>query len=139
MLEKFLLSWRFPIMNVDKTYRQYTTSPLSEIFSHLGKPCAVPLILALGGRSYNIDVREIRNNIHLSHGMKPSETTISKCLSDLTRLGVVEGTEHAKSPMKAEYSLTSKGQELYRHLIQIRHLTEHDSTVPESFDSISAC
>ncbi|MFW9976074.1 MAG: winged helix-turn-helix transcriptional regulator [Candidatus Thorarchaeota archaeon] len=126
-------------MNVSKTNESNKPVPLNEMFSHLGRPCTVPLIFALGERSYNIDIRELRSSIDMSDGKRLSEATISKCLSDLTQIGLVEGTVHAHSPSKAEYSLTSKGQQLYRHLLQIRLLTERLSLEQDYIDSISAC
>ena len=126
-------------MNVSKATDSNTSSPLTEMFSHLGRPCTVPLIFALGERSYNANIRELRNSIDMSDGKRLSESTISKCLTDLTQIGLVEGTEHAHSPPKAEYCLTSTGQQLYRHLLQIRHLAERASSEPNFLDSMSAC
>lgn len=127
-------------MNVSKANNNLnTSSPLIEMFSHLGRFCTVPLIFALGERSYNIDVRELRNSIDMSDGKKLSTSTISKCLSDLERIGLVEGVVHAHSSSKAEYCLTTTGQQLYRHLLQIRHLAENASTEQSFLDSISAC
>jgi DNA-binding HxlR family transcriptional regulator len=126
-------------MTVNKSNESNTSSPLTEMFSHLGRPCTVPLIIALGERSYNADVRELRNSIDLSSGKKLSESTISKCLLDLTQIGIVEGIAHAHTPAKAEYSLTSAGQQLYRHLLQIRHLAERASLETNFLDSMSAC
>ncbi len=126
-------------MNVSKTNQPNKTVPLQEMFSHLGRPCTVPLIFALGERSYNTDIHELRNSVGMSEGKRLSEATISKCLSNLTEIGLVEGTVHAHSPLKAEYCLTSKGQQLYRHLLQIRLLTERLSLEQDYIDSISAC
>lgn len=126
-------------MNVSKATDSNTSSPLTEMFSHLGRPCTVPLIFALGERSYNADVRELRNSIDVSDGKKLSTTTISKCLSDLEQIGLVEGVVHEQTPPKAEYCLTTTGQQLYRHLLQIRHLAENASSERNLLDSISAC
>ena len=123
-------------MNLSKGNETNTTSPVYEIFSQLGRPCAVPIIFALGERSYNTDIHELRNSID---SKKLTTTTISKCLSDLTAIGLVEGAAHAKSPSEAEYSLTSKGQQLYKHLLQIRFLSERVTTDQDFFDSVSAC
>jgi DNA-binding HxlR family transcriptional regulator len=126
-------------MNVSKSNEPNTTSPLIEMFSHLGRPCTVPLIFALGERSYNTNVHELRNSIDLSEGKRLSETKISKCLSDLTQIGLVEGIVHADSPLKPEYCLTSKGQQLYKHLLQIRFMAERITSEQDVIDSISAC
>jgi len=139
MLQKFLLSWRLLIMNVSKTNEPNLKSPLIEMFSHLGRPCTVPVIFALGERSYNTDVRELRSSIDLNNGMRLSTATISKCLSNLTEIGLVEGTVHAHSPLRAEYCLTIKGQQLYKHLLQLRLLSERNYTEQDFIDSISAC
>ncbi|MFW9908977.1 MAG: winged helix-turn-helix transcriptional regulator [Candidatus Thorarchaeota archaeon] len=126
-------------MTVNRTNESDISSPLTEMFSHLGRPWTVPLIIALGERSYNTDVGELRNSIDSSNGRKLSVSTISRCLSDLAQIGIVEGTVHAHSPPKAEYSLTSAGQQLYRHLLQIRHLAERASLEHSFTDSVSAC
>ena len=126
-------------MNVSKTTDSNQSSPLIEMISHLGRPCTVPLILALGERSYNADIRELRNSIDTNEGKKLSAATISKCLSNLEQLGVVEGTAHAQFPAKAEYCLTITGQQLYRHLLQIRHLAENAASERNLLDSMSAC
>jgi DNA-binding HxlR family transcriptional regulator len=126
-------------MNISKSNESNTTSPMIEMFSHLGRPCTVPLIFALGERSYNTNVRELRNSIDSSGGKRISETTISKCLSDLTQIGLVEGPVHAHSPPKEEYSLTLMGQQLYKHLLRIRLLTEQVYSEHNHIDSISAC
>lgn len=126
-------------MNVSKSNESNTTSPLIEMFSHLGRPCTVPLIFALGERSYEIDVRELRKSIDMSGGKRVSEATISKCLSDLTQIGLVEGSVYAHKDLRSEYSLTWMGQQLYRHLLQMRHLAERASSEKNFVDSISAC
>ncbi len=124
-------------MNVSKSNESTIRSPMIEMFSHLGRPCTVPVIFALGERSYSTDVRELRNSIDLSDGKRLSAATISKCLSNLSEIGLVEGTVHAHSPPREEYCLTSKGQQLYKHLLQIRLLSER--TFEDFIDSISAC
>ncbi len=126
-------------MTVNRMNEPTITSPLTEMFSHLGRPWTVPLIIALGERSYNTDVRELRNSIDSSSGKKLSVSTISKCLSDLTQIGIVEGIVQEHTPPKAEYSLTSAGRQLYRHLLQIRHLAERASLENSLTDSVSAC
>ncbi|TFG30903.1 transcriptional regulator [Candidatus Thorarchaeota archaeon] len=126
-------------MVASKTNESNTSSPMSEMFSHLGRPCAVPLIFSLGERSYSTDIHELQSSINLSSGKKLNSSTISKCLFDLTQIGLVEGTMHAQSPLKAEYWLTTTGQQLYKHLLQIRHLAERASFEPNLLESMSAC
>ncbi|MFW9982627.1 MAG: winged helix-turn-helix transcriptional regulator [Candidatus Thorarchaeota archaeon] len=125
-------------MNVSKSNETNKPSPLLEMFSHLGKPCTVPLIFALGERSYRTDIRELRDSIDLS-GKKLSANTISKCLSGLTEIGIVERNVHAPSPPNEEYYLTSKGQQLYKHLLQLRFVAERTPSEYDLFESISAC
>jgi DNA-binding HxlR family transcriptional regulator len=126
-------------MNVVKESQTKTNAPLMEIFSHLGRPCTVPLIFALGERSYNTNVRELRESFDTSIGKKPSVATISKCLSDLAGIGLVEGPAHADSTPLAEYCLTVIGQQVYRHLIQMKHLAERANSEETFIDSVSAC
>jgi DNA-binding HxlR family transcriptional regulator len=126
-------------MNVVKVDQPNTHAQLIEIFSHLGRPCTVPLIFALGERSYSTNVHELRECFDLSVGKKPSVATVSKCLSDLAGLGLVEGPVHTESTPLAEYCLTVTGQQVYRHLVQMRHLAEQVSSDETFLDSVSAC
>ena len=126
-------------MILGETTHYKTTEPLTEIFSQLGRACSIPLIFALGERSYNIDVRELQESIDSSGGRKLNESTISRCLSDLVEIGLVEGTMRAHSAPVAEYCLTSTGQQIYRHLLQIRHLAERANNEETLLDSMSAC
>ncbi len=126
-------------MILGETTHYKTTEPLTEIFSHLGRACTVPLIFALGERSYNIDVRELQESIDSISGRRLNESTISKCLTDLIGLGLVEGTMRAPSAAIAEYCLTSTGQQIYRHLLQMRRLAERATTDETLLDSVSAC
>jgi DNA-binding HxlR family transcriptional regulator len=125
-------------MNVSKANETNIISPIGEMFSHLGRPCSVPLIFALGERSYSTSIQELRKSIDLD-GKRVSEATVSKCLSGLTEIGVVVGTAHANSLPKEEFQLTSKGQQLYRHLLQLRHLAEKTPSEYDLFDGITAC
>ena len=125
-------------MNVSKANETNTISPLGEMVSHLGRPCTVPLIFALGERSYSTNIRELRKSIDLS-GKRISQAALSKCLSGLTEIGLVEATVHADSPPNAEYHLTSKGKQLYGHLVQLRHLAEMTPPEYDVFDGITAC
>lgn len=126
-------------MNVVKETQPKIQEPLIEIFSHLGRSCSVPLIFALGERSYNTNVRELRESLDSGVGKKPSMSTISKCLSNLAGLGLVEGPAHADSTPLAEYCLTITGRQVYRHLIQMRQLAERPITDETLIDSVSAC
>ena len=123
-------------MNSIKELETKSKEPLVEMFSHLGRPCAVPLILALGERSYNADVKQLGK----SFDKKLSKATISKCLADLAGLGLVEGIAQEHSGQDVEYGLTDRGQQIYRHLLQIRHVVDNASTIStERAESISAC
>lgn len=111
-----------------------------EMFLHLGRPYAVPLILTLGERASNANIREIRSSIDESERMRISENTISRCLYGLASVGLVRESAHQHSPSRAEYSLTDSGQEVYRHLLQMRHLVEYEPVKDTaSAESISAC
>lgn len=97
-----------------------TKEPLTEIFFQLGRPCAIPLILALGQQSYNPSIPELRQKI----GSSVSKSEISKCLTNLASLGLVQKTGHAISNPEVGYRLTLIGQEFYRHIIQMRYWAE---------------
>ena len=126
-------------MNVSKTNEPNSNSPMIEMFSHLGNSCTVPLIFALGENSYNSNISELRKSISYSDGIHVSDSKVSRCLSNLSQIGLVEGSVHNNPQMKSEYSLTAMGQQLYKHLLQIRSLTERYNADGEVIDNISAC
>ncbi|NHI84330.1 MAG: transcriptional regulator [Candidatus Thorarchaeota archaeon] len=127
-------------MTASKSSNPILKDPLEEIFSHLGRPCAVSLILALGERAHNAGVREIRRIIDSSGTKAASESTLTKCLTELATLGLVQRTEHEESPSEAGYSLTHVGREIYRHILQIRHWAELTSNGTDDIESnVSAC
>ena len=110
------------------------------MLSHLGRPCAVPLIIALGERTYNTGVRELRQRLGPGSGKSLSESAISKCLTGLTVLGLVQRTDHANSFLESGYSLTYAGQEIYKHILQMRHWAENCVRLNDLYTSnISAC
>lgn len=111
-------------MIATKSSTQITKEPLEEFFTQLGRPCSVPLILALGERAHNAGIHELRRTIGTRVGRTTSESTVTKCLADLTELGLVQRTDHAESPPKAGYTLTYVGREIYRHILQIRRWAE---------------
>jgi DNA-binding HxlR family transcriptional regulator len=107
-------------MVANKSSNPNTKEPLTEIFFNLGRPCAVPLILALGQQSYNPSIPELRQKI----GSTVSKSEISKCLTNLVSLGLVQKTGHAVSNPELGFRLTLIGQEFYRHIIQMRYWAE---------------
>ncbi len=114
--------------------------PLTEIFSQLGRTCAIPVVLALGERAYNPSVQELRLKIGSNTGMNVSKSEISKCLTNLTTLGLVERTDQAISTPEAGYGLTNIGQEFYRHIIQMRYWAEKRINFTDStINNVSAC
>nr|KXH70589.1 MAG: hypothetical protein AM325_15640 [Candidatus Thorarchaeota archaeon SMTZ1-45] len=112
---------------------------MSEIFSQLGRTCAVPVILTLGERTYNPSVRELRQKIGSNNGRNVSKSEISKCLANLTALGLVKRTDQVLSNPEAGYSLTNIGQEFYRHIIQMRYWAEKGNNFSDPTSNISAC
>ena len=123
-------------MNSIKEQETKSNEPLVEMFSHLGRPCAVPLILALGERSYNADAKQLGK----SFDNKLSKSTISKCLADLAGLGIVDGIAREHSAQDVEYSLTDMGLQIYRHLLQMRYVVENAAAYTDARpESISAC
>ncbi|MFX1368326.1 MAG: winged helix-turn-helix transcriptional regulator [Promethearchaeota archaeon] len=127
-------------MTTNESSSPKTKEPLIEIFSYLGRPCAVPIITALGERSYNACVRELRKKLDLSNGKNPSESAISKCLTDLTMLGLVHSADQDESPSEIRYSLTRTGQEVYKHILQMRPLAENSNILNDFFTGdVTAC
>jgi len=127
-------------MIANKSSNQTKKEPLTEIFSQLGHPCAVPVILALGERTYNPGVKELRQKIGSGKGTSVSKSQLSKCLTNLASIGLVERNDHPTSGLDAGYSLTHIGQEFYRHIIQMRYWAErgNNNTVSTTSD-VSAC
>jgi len=125
-------------MNVSKSNEPNSNSSLIEMFSQLGNSCTVPLIFALGENSYNSNISELRRSISYNDGIHVSDSKVSRCLSNLTQIGLVEGNVQSNPHKSSEFCLTSLGQQLYRHLLQIRALTER-SSIGEIADNISAC
>ena len=127
-------------MIANKSSNPSKKEPLTEIFSQLGHPCAVPVILALGERTYNPGVKELRQKIGSGKGMSVSKSQLSKCLTSLSSIGLVQRTDHPTSSPDAGYSLTHIGQEFYRHIIQMRYWAEKSNNNAESTTSdVSAC
>jgi len=127
-------------MITNKSSNPSKTEPLAGIFSQLGRPCAVPVILVLGEQAYNPSVHEIRQKLGSVNGRGVSNSLISSCLSNLTMLGLVQRTDHATSNPEAGYSLTRIGQEFYRHIIQMRYWAERGNGFTELIiDSKEAC
>ncbi|MFW9889558.1 MAG: winged helix-turn-helix transcriptional regulator [Candidatus Thorarchaeota archaeon] len=127
-------------MLANKSSKPSRTEPLAGIFSQLGRPCAVPVILALGEQAYNPSVHEIRQKLGPVNGRGVSKSVISNCISNLTMLGLVQRTDHAISNPEAGYRLTRIGQEFYRHIIQMRYWADRGNGSTElTIDSKEAC
>ena len=115
-------------MVANKSSNPNSKEPLTDILFHLGRPCAVPLILALGQQSYNPSVQELRQKI----GSNVSKSEISKCLTSLVSLGLVQKTGHTISNPESGYRLTLIGQEFYRHIIQMRYWAEKGKNLTDN-------
>lgn len=127
-------------MVANKSFNPNSKEPLTEIFSQLGHPCAIPVILALGEQSYKHDVKELRQKIGPSTGMSVSKSQLSKCLTNLASIGLVQRADHPTSNPEVSYNLTYIGQEFYRHIIQMRYWAEKANNNNESTDSnVTAC
>ena len=124
-------------MNVSKSNEPNSNSPMIEMFSHLGNSCTVPLIFALGENSYTSNISDLRRSISYNDGIRVSDSKVSRCLTNLKQIGLVEETVLSNPQLRTEYFLTSKGQQLYRHLLQIRTVTELRTS--DFIDNISAC
>jgi DNA-binding HxlR family transcriptional regulator len=108
-------------MTAIKSSHPNKKEPLTEIFSQLGRTHAIPVVLALGEQAYNPSFQELRQKIGSNNGTNVTKSEISKCLTNLTTLGLVKKTDHVNSNSEAGYSLTNIGQEFYRHIIQMRY------------------
>ena len=112
---------------------------MSEIYSQLGRPWAVSLILSLGERSTMNEFSEIQDGIRLQYGKVP-ETTLTKSLADLVRIGLVARAVHEESPPVVEYGLTQAGHEIYLHILQMsRWNLQELQEARSSYKDISAC
>jgi len=110
---------------LNKSSEPNTTQPLIEVFSQLGHPWAVPLILVLGERDSDLEYHEIQDRMVSATSRKIADTALSKCLSDLVEAGLVHRTVHTDSALNGEYTLTLAGYETYQHVIRMQRWTQN--------------
>jgi DNA-binding HxlR family transcriptional regulator len=89
--------------------------PLKTLFYQLGRRWTLSIILHLG-RGQKSRYHEIRDGVNDAEEGEISDATLSKRLSDLTHLGLVNREVVADTPPQVEYALTEAGLETYRHL-----------------------
>lgn len=87
--------------------------PIVETANLIGKKWTLVVIRYLvdGPKGFNELKRSVKDI---------SSKTLSATLSDLERKGIVERNVHTKSPIRVEYSLTSKGRDLINILEGMR-------------------
>ncbi|MFW9907021.1 MAG: winged helix-turn-helix transcriptional regulator [Candidatus Thorarchaeota archaeon] len=116
------------------------TQSISEIFSQLGRPWTISLILALGERGSTHELHEIRDRIRLISSRKVPEATLHNCLSGLAEIGLVAEVVHEESPSITEYGLTNTGLETYRHIVRMGLWTfDGSNNGVNIINDVSAC
>ncbi len=123
-----------------KSSEQANIQSMSGIFSQLGRPWTISLILALGERGSTNRLHEIQDKIGKMSSRKVSENALLKCIEDLSQLGLVTKVVHEESPATEEYGLTNAGNEMYRHMIRMT-LWDLDGSRDghTTYSDISAC
>jgi DNA-binding HxlR family transcriptional regulator len=127
------------MMNGNSSEQNYIQS-MSGIFSQLGRPWTISLILALGERGSTNKLHELQDKIRKMSSRKIPENALLKCIEDLSQLGLVTRVVHEESPTVEEYGLTNAGNEMYRHMIRMT-LWDLDgsSNGHTTYSDISAC
>ncbi len=114
--------------------------PLKMLFEQLGRPWTVQLLILLG-EGGNIRYHEIREGLRKAEGREISDATLSKRLSSLTDLGLVQRHVIAETPPQVEYALSEAGMETYRHICVMTEWAQHrchsGSLMPRSSDECS--
>ncbi len=102
-------------MNEGTDSTQRCLQPLKILFDQLGRPWTVQLLLLLGN-SGNTRYHAIREKLKEGEGKAISDATLSKRLSSLTDLGLIERHVIAETPPQVEYALSNAGTETHRHI-----------------------
>ncbi|MFW9980120.1 MAG: winged helix-turn-helix transcriptional regulator [Candidatus Thorarchaeota archaeon] len=112
---------------------------MSEIYSQLSRPWTVSLILSLGERSTMNDFCDIQDSIRSQYG-KISDSTLTRSLDELVRIGLVAKAVHEESPSVIEYGLTHAGHEIYLNILQMSRWNLEGLQDPRNvYKDISAC
>ncbi len=97
--------------------------PLESVVRLLGRQWTIPLILKLGEHGNTIRYSGIRENLIEESNDVISDSTLSRKLSELTKLGVVSRESYDEVPPRVEYGLTDTGMTLFHTLHQIAEWT----------------
>jgi DNA-binding HxlR family transcriptional regulator len=110
-------------MNVQSDRNPSCIKPLVSVVQLLGRQWTIPLILTLGEEKKNIRYSEIREKLIIDTNDMISDSTLSRKLSELTKLGIVARRSFDEIPPRVEYSLTNAGITLFHTLHQIAEWT----------------
>ena len=95
-----------PIMGTDKCLLEQTGEcPVEETANLLGKKWVILILreLLAGKRRFNELLRSLK-------GISPG--VLSNRLNEMEKIGIINRKVHAEVPLRVEYSLTEKGQDL---------------------------
>ena len=110
-------------MNKQAPANQSCIRPLESVVRLLGRQWTIPLILKLGEYEDTIRYSEIRENLIEESNDVISDSTLSRKLSELTKLGIVNRKSYDEVPPRVEYGLTDTGITLFHTLHQIAEWT----------------
>ncbi len=106
--------------------------PLEQVVRLLGRQWTVPLILFLGEQADGIRYSEIRNKLCEESSDIIGDSTLSRKLAELTKLGIIERKSYDEVPPRVEYGLTNIGTSLFHTLEQLAEWTRqqcHNGTL----------
>ncbi|MBS3795789.1 MAG: helix-turn-helix transcriptional regulator [Candidatus Thorarchaeota archaeon] len=89
--------------------------PIKALFNQLGRSWTVSIMLQLGEEK-ELRYHEIREHVNASEEGNISDATLSKRLSDLTKLGLIKRKVITETPPQVTYSLTAAGEDTYNHI-----------------------
>lgn len=97
--------------------------PLESIVQLLGRQWTVPLILFLGEQADSSRYSEIRKKLCEEPRDIISDSTLSRKLTELTNLGIIDRKSYDEVPPRVEYRLTNVGMSLFHTLEQLAKWT----------------
>ena len=98
----------------------------------LGRQWTIPLILFLGKQAEGIRYSEIRNNLCEESSNVIGDSSLSRKLTELTNLGIIDRKSYDEVPPRVEYGLTNIGMSLFHALEQLAEWTReqcHNGTL----------
>jgi DNA-binding HxlR family transcriptional regulator len=116
--------------------------PLESVVRLLSHQWTIPLILLSGRSESSLRYSDIRNGLvkQLHNGI--SDSTLSRTLSELTDLGILNRKSFDEVPPRVEYDLTDAGQGLFQILNELGEWTREQChlgglRIPNRYNPVS--